>query len=591
MIVEREREIQAFEKEEYWSITARVEGARPPEFKAKLFKYGEDLLVHRDEKKGNRFLLRDEKSTAEMIETLRQGSYVCTKVEKKERKRSPAPPFTTSTLQQEAARKLGYTAKRTMSLAQQLYEGIELGPEGSHGLITYMRTDSVRVADEAQTWVREFIENTFGKEHLPPKPPAYKSKKGAQDAHEAVRPTSIQYTPEAVKAYLGRDLQRLYSLIWNRFVASQMKPALLEQTTADMTGTPPGAQEAVLRATGSVVAFPGFMALYTETLDEAEDDDGGGILPAIKEGDRISLLELLPRQHFTQPPPRYTEASLVRTLEEKGIGRPSTYATIISTITDREYVQKDQGRFTPTELGTIVNDYLVERFSALLDVGFTARMEDELDNIEEGKFRWQKVIQDFYGPFDESLKTAAGSTEKAKPQDVSTGETCEKCGSEMVKRWGRHGWFLACSGFPKCRNTRQLEGEAQQTAQSDEPTAEVCPKCGSPMVIKTGRFGKFIACSKYPECKTTKPIPTGVKCPVDGGDLIERRSRMGKPFWSCSNYPNCSFALWQRPIPGPCPLCGTGPLVIKKDRSGKLLKACSQKECSYAEEITEETPA
>jgi DNA topoisomerase-1 len=417
---------------------------------------------------------------------------------------------------------------------------------------------------------------------MPSKPPVYKSKSSAQEAHEAIRPTDIEHPPSAVKVHLSRDQHRLYSLVWNRFVASQMKPASIEQTTLDISCSSRSSALA-LRATGSVVKFQGFMALYTESLEELEEE--GEILPALTEGDALKLKGIEPKQHFTQPPPRYTEASLVRTLEEKGIGRPSTYATILSTITDRKYVTREQGRFMPTDLGVVVNDYLVERFPELMDVGFTARMEDELDNIEEGKFRWIKVIEDFYAPFSSSLKTAEETVGKARPNDVETDEVCEKCGSQMVKRWGRHGWFLACSGFPECRNARPLE---QKTEAQDAPTEEACPKCGSPMVIKTGRFGRFMACSKYPDCKTTKPIPTGAKCPEDGGDIIERRSKKGRPFWSCGNYPKCKFAMWQRPMPEQCPNCGAGFLVIKKAKSGGPIKSCLNKECSFSEEVKKE---
>jgi DNA topoisomerase-1 len=332
--------------------------------------------------------------------------------------------------------------------------------------------------------------------------------------------------------------------------------------------------------------FQGFMALYTDTTEELEGE--GAILPALTEGDTLTLKGLEPKQHFTQPPPRYTEASLVKMLEDKGIGRPSTYATIISTITDRKYVGKDQGRFVPTELGFVVNDYLVERFPKLMDIGFTANMENVLDGIEDGKFAWTKVIEDFFTPFSSSVKEAEETVGKVRPQDVETEEVCEKCGSKMVKRWGRHGWFLACSAFPECKSSRPIE---EKKTVPDMETEEKCPKCGSPMLIKTGRFGRFIACSKYPECKTTKPIPTGVKCPDDGGDIIQRRSKKGRAFWSCSNYPKCKFATWHRPLPEKCPKCGVDFLVIKKAKSGELIKSCLKKECGFSEEIKEETAA
>jgi DNA topoisomerase-1 len=326
------------------------------------------------------------------------------------------------------------------------------------------------------------------------------------------------------------------------------------------------------------------MALYTETLEDIEEEQGG-LLPQLKEGDSLKLKDLTPRQHFTQPLPRYTEASLVKTLEERGIGRPSTYAAIMATIADRKYVHKEQGRFAPTELGTLVNDYLVERFPELLDVGFTARMEDTLDRIEDGRHGWVEIVKDFYFPFHKVLTMAEKADGKVRPEDIATDEVCEKCGSPMVIRWGRHGRFMACSAYPECKNTRPVGGEKAESRE--EPTSEVCPTCGSPMVLKTGRFGKFIACTRYPECKTTKPLPTGVKCPEDGGDIIARRTRKGKPFWSCSNYPKCTFATWHRPLPQRCPECGTTFLVATRDKSGRVFKSCHRKECRYKEEVKE----
>jgi DNA topoisomerase-1 len=583
LMVDREREIMDFKKQEHWSITAGLEGASPPEFQARLFEYNGKPLVDKDEKKEKRFLITEQESAHSVSEELKQGAYTLRGIEKKTRKKSPSPPFITSTLQQEASRKLGFSAKKTMLMAQQLYEGTELGAEGSHGLITYMRTDSVRIAPEAQAWAREYILSGFGKEYLPAKPPRYKSRAAAQEAHEAIRPTGLEYPPAKVKAYLGRDQNRLYSLIWNRFIASQMKPASMEQTTFDISCFS-GPNSAALRATGTVVKFHGFMALYTESIEELVEEEGG-LLPDLKEGGTLHLKGIEPKQHFTQPPPRYSEASLVKTLEEKGIGRPSTYATILSTVTGREYVSREQGRFIPTDLGFVVNDYLVERFPELMDVGFTARMEDDLDGIEAGKFKWLKIIGDFYTPFDSSLKRAEQAVGKARPEDISTEEVCEKCSSPMVKRWGRHGWFMACSAFPECKNTRPIQ--ETPAASVEEATEEKCPKCGSPMVIKTGRFGRFMACTKYPDCKSTKPIPTGVKCPVDGGDIIQRRSKKGKPFWSCGNYPECKFATWQKPLPEKCPDCDAKFLVIRKDRAGNALKSCLDKECGFKEALKE----
>jgi DNA topoisomerase-1 len=586
LIAEREKEIEAFKKEEYWSIAARFLGPVPPEFQARLFRYGDSPVINRDAPEGQRFLITNEETARRITGEIEKGEFTLDKVDKKLRKRSPQPPFITSTMQQEAARKYGFAAKKTMLLAQQLYEGIELGEEGSHGLITYMRTDSVRVAGEAQQWARKLIEGKFGSQYVPENPPVYKSKASAQEAHEAIRPTMPDKPPEAVKSYLGRDQYRLYKLIWNRFMASQMQAAELEQTAFDISCRSEPVPS-VLRASGSVVKFPGFMALYTETLDEMEEEEG--LLPPLKEGDSLGLEGIEPRQHFTQPPPRYTEATLVKALEEKGIGRPSTYAAILSTIADRKYVQRENSRFVPTELGTVVNDYLVERFPELLDVGFTAKMEDELDRIETGKFKWVEVVKEFYKPFSHDLTEAAKTVGKVKPEDIPTDVVCEKCGSPMVIRWGRHGRFMACSGFPKCKNARPLEGEKQEA--KEQPTEEVCEKCGAQMLLKTGRYGKFLACSRYPECKNTRPVPTGVKCPEDGGDLIERRTRRGKPFWSCSNYPKCTFATWHRPVPEKCPSCGADFLLIKKDKTGDLVRFCHNKECGFKEKVSGEEAA
>ena len=567
LIVDREREIEAFKQEEYWSINAEFEGSSKPVFWARLFKY-------KDQKTD----IKDSGSANAVVEDIRNGQFILAKIDMKKRKRMPFPPFITSTLQQEASRKLRFTAKRTMSIAQQLYEGIELGAEGSAGLITYMRTDSLRVAAEAQKAAKDFIERTYGKEYVPEKPPVYKSKASAQEAHEAIRPTYLANSPDKIKQYLNKDQYALYKLIWNRFISSQMAPAQIEQTTFIIGDRGQGYE---FRASGSIVKFQGFMALYTESTDELLDE-GESLLPHLKEGEDLKLLSLLPKQHFTQPLPRYTEASLVKTLEEKGIGRPSTYASILSTIQDRKYVSKTDGKFMPTELGGVVNDLLVDRFTELMDIGFTANMEEKLDHIEDGKTKWVKLVKDFYKPFHKKLTEALAIKGKVKPQDIPTEEKCDKCGQPMVIRWGRHGRFMACSGFPECKNSKPLEGE-RQTVESVE-TEEKCPKCGSPMVLKSGRFGKFLACSKYPECKTTKPIAIGVKCPADGGDIVERRSRKGKPFWSCSNYPKCKFATWYKPVPRKCPKCNASFLGEKRDKEGNLFLVCVNKECDYKEQ-------
>lgn len=575
LVVDREREIEAFKQEEYWSVNAEFEGSNKPAFWAKLFRY-----------KGSKIEIKDADTANAAVEDIRDSRFILANIERKKRKRMPSPPFITSTLQQEAARKLRFTAKKTMMFAQQLYEGVELGEEGAVGLITYMRTDSLKVSSEAQKAARDYIGGTYGKDYLPEKPPVYKSKASAQEAHEAVRPTYLNKDPEAIKKFLSKEQYSLYKLIWNRFIASQMTPAQLEQTTFEIscdTDTCKG--ETVFRATGTVVTFQGFMVLYTESADDLSDEKES-ILPALKEGEVLSLLNLEPKQHFTQPPPRYTEASLVKTLEEKGIGRPSTYAAILSTIQDRKYVSKNEGKFSPTELGSVVNDLLVERFTELMDIGFTAKMEETLDHIEDSKTKWVKVVKDFYKPFHKKLEEALSIKGKVKPLDIATEEKCEKCGQPMVIRWGRHGRFMACSGFPECKTTKPLDGE--KPAVESIPTDEKCPKCESPMILKSGRFGKFLACSKYPECKTTKPIATGVKCPEDGGDIVERRSRKGKSFWSCSNYPNCKFATWYRPVARQCPKCSASFLAEKREKTGNVFFVCLNKECDYRIEASSE---
>lgn len=569
IVVEREREIESFETEEYWSIVATLEGSKTPQFQAELYKIADALIINRDAEKGQQFLVRGSASADATLDSLKQGEFILTDIEKKIRRRMPYPPFITSTLQQEASRKLGFSAKKTMLVSQQLYEGIELGKEGSHGLITYMRTDSVRVAKEAEVWARAFIEKTFGKDYVPETPPEYKVKGKAQEAHEAIRPTS-ERPPDSIKPFLSKDHYSLYSLIWQRFISSQMSPAVFEQTTFTIVSN-----SAVFRATGSVIKFKGFMAMSAEGVEDR-------ILPQLKKGEELRLIDITPLQHFTEPPPRYTEATLVKALEEKGIGRPSTYATILSTIVDRKYADKQDGRFVPTELGVIVNDFLVEQFPELIDIRFTAKMEEELDRIESGGLKWVKVIKDFYKPFSKDLDEAT-KTAKVKPKDIPTDELCQMCGMPMVIKWGRHGRFMACTGYPACKNTKPIEAEKASILL----TEEVCEKCGAGMVVKTGRFGKFLACSRYPECKSTKPMSTGVKCPLDNGDIVERRSKKGKPFFSCSNYPQCKFATWYKPVSLKCPQCSREFLLEKKDKSGRLIHFCYDKKCGYSMEVTQ----
>lgn len=589
LIVDREREIDAFQKEEYWTIEALLQ---PPTsnlkpFLARLYKYNDSLVIDRDAPDRKKFLITNAETAQKVIDDIIFKDFYLAVIDKKQRKRSPSPPFITSTLQQEAARKLRFPAKKTMMIAQQLYEGVELGEEGAVGLITYMRTDSFRIAPEAQKWARDLIVRKYGKDYAPEKPPHYKSKGSAQEAHEAIRPTYPDKTPEAVKPYLSKDQYNLYALIWNRFIASQMSPAQLEQTTFIIELKDSGAKVkgTEFRASGTVIRFPGFMALYTESKDEIEEEEGA-VLPALKENDRLTQTEIKPVQHFTQPPPRYTEATLVKALEEHGIGRPSTYAAILSTIQERKYVEKNSDRrFAPTELGKIVNDLLVDKFPELIDIRFTAKMENELDEIENASIKWVKVVNDFYKPFIKDLTEASKDLVKVKPKDIPTEEICEKCSSPMVIKWGRHGRFLACTGYPECKNTRPIEGSNGKQAAEQAFTEEICEKCGAPMVIKIGRFGKFLACSKYPECKTTKPLSTGVKCPLDSGDIVERKSKKGKSFWSCSNYPRCKFASWYKPVPKKCPKCNAPFLVEKWNKTGEVFNICLNKGCDYKEEV------
>ncbi len=600
LIVDREREIESFKKEEYWGIEAILQpkhttdtATTPPQFTSRLYKYKDSLIISRDPKEGNRFLITNAETAYQIVNEIKDKDFFLFKIDKKLQKKSPHPPFITSTLQQEAARRLQFSAKKTMTIAQQLYEGVELGEEGSIGLITYMRTDSFRISPEAQQWARKLIENRFGKDFLPEKPPNYKTKKSAQEAHEAIRPTYPDKTPEKVKAFLTRDQYNLYTLIWNRFIASQMAPAQLEQTTYIIKLMDSGViiNDSEFRASGTVIRFPGFMALYTEGRDEITEEEGS-VLPPLKEGDRLKQIEIKPVQHFTQPLPRYTEATLVKALEEKGIGRPSTYATILSTIQERKYVEKNENKkFIPTELGRIVTDLLVDKFPELIDIRFTAKMEDELDKIESAKMKWVKVIKDFYNPFIKDLTEALKDIGKIKPEDIPTGHVCEKCSMPMVIKWGRHGRFLSCSGYPKCKNAKPLESESESSKPVQNLTDEKCEKCGSPMLIKVGRFGKFLACSKYPECKTTKPFSTGIKCPLDKGDIIERRSKRGRVFWSCSNYPNCKFASWFKPIQKPCPQCNATFLIEKRNKTGLIMLHCLNKECGYEEEVKKEETA
>ena len=516
LICDREREIRKFVPREYWSVIAEFEG-----FGARL--------VKRD---GEKLEINDEKSAFAILDELKGKKFSVVDVEKKERKRNPLPPFITSKLQQDGVNKLSFSAKKTMMLAQQLYEGVELGAEGPTGLITYMRTDSVRVSAEAQASARAFITEKYGKAYVPSSPNVFKSKKSAQDAHEAIRPASMEYTPERVKPHLSKDQWRLYELIWKRFLASQMTPAVLDQTAVGIE-----AGRYLFQANGAVVKFPGFTVLYEEEEEEKVEK-----LPQLKKGDSLKPGAVTPNQHFTQPPPRYTEATLVKELEENGIGRPSTYASIISTIQDREYVSKEKAKLGPTELGFLVTDMLVESFPEILDAAFTARMEEELDEVEDGSMDWRKVMEEFYGPFSQSLEKAQGGMRDIKKEEVPTDLVCPKCGKPMIIKWGRKGNFLACTGYPDCKTTSDFttdeSGKVKPVERVAETTGDMCQACGKPMLVKTGRFGRFLACSDYPNCKTTKPYPTDVVCSKCGKPMIIRLGKKGK-FLACSGYPDC----------------------------------------------------
>lgn len=555
LICEREQGIASFIPEEYWSITAELQTQRGDPFKAKLVSVG-----------SKRIKIPDERKAKEIVQDLEGREYVVWDIKKREAKKNPQPPFITSTLQQEVAKKFRFSATKTMAIAQQLYEGLEIGDEGGVGLITYMRTDSTRTAEEALTEVREYILGSYGLDYLPQKPIVYKSRKGAQEAHEAIRPTSMSRLPKKVKKFLTEDQFLLYELIWNRFVASQMKPAIYEVTVVEVK-----ADGYLFRAQGSVVKFRGFTVAYEEAGEEAEE--GEQRLPKLLNvGEQLRLLGLFPQQHFTKPPPRYTEASLVKELEAKGIGRPSTYAQIIDTLKNRKYVATEDRRFVATDLGMTVNRILVKNFPDIFEVGFTARMEEELDKIEAGQANWVRVVDNFYQPFQGALGEAeAKETELRESAQEWTEERCEKCGRPMVIRWGRHGRFMGCSGFPACRNTKPLPEEAEASRLVEER----CEKCGGQMVIKTGRYGRFLACSNYPRCENTRPISTGIDCPEAGCDgyLTERRTKRGKIFYGCSRYPQCTYAIWDKPVAKHCPQCGVKFLVERSTKAkGKLLK-------------------
>ena len=646
LVCDREAEIEKFVPEEYWNVFARLGGAVPPEFDTKLLK-----------KNGDQIKVGNEDQSKAIVADLERASWVVSSVATKERKRNAAPPFITSKLQQTAR----FPVKKTMMLAQQLYEGgIEI-PGLTGGLITYMRTDSVRVGADAIEAVRAYIKEAFGDDHLPDQPNAYKTKSDAQDAHEAIRPTSMQHDPETVKQYLTQDQYSLYKMIWNRFVASQMPPALFDETTVDVT-----AGDYVFRAKGTVPKFAGWMATYGLLPGQPEEKDGGeqprprarslaeqaeedemsasaGVLPPLAEGDRLELKALRPEQKFTQPPARFSEATLVKELEENGIGRPSTYASIISVLQDREYVYKVEGRFKPAALGRMISDLLAKSFAGLIDVEYTRSLEEDLDKIEQGKAGYVKTLTTFYKKFKKDLARAGKEMIDLK-KGIEIGEACDKCGKPMLKRVGKFGPFIACSGYPDCTNTREVEVQEPES-ESGEEEIEPCENCGKPMAMKRGRFGQFLACTAYPECKTTRKViatkqgglraakpdqildekcprcgsnlvikqgrfgeftactsyptckyikhkTTGVKCPKDadkGGEVVERKSKRGKTFFGCSNYPDCDFVLWNRPLNETCPKCKAPFLMEKITKKLGRQVICNTKDCDYSrsEELVE----
>lgn len=593
MICSREKEIAAFVPEEYWSLTARLEGKAPPPFPAKLVEAG-----------GRKVRPRDAAETAVLRAAVENGPFVVREVRKKLRRRQAPAPFTTSKLQQEASKALRMQAYRTMMVAQSLYEGVEIPGAGLVGLITYMRTDSVRVADEAMAAVRDHIRKEYGEAYLPETPNAFRNRKSAQDAHEAIRPASLEHSPASLKGILNRDQLRLYELIWKRFVASQMAAAEFEQTAVDILCDPAGAPAGgyLFRAGGSVPKFPGFLEVYQAAVPESRGGDANGetadeengaagaegeraeenVLPPLAEGEVLALRELVGNQHFTQPPPRFSESSLIKELEEQGIGRPSTYASIVKTIRERGYVKTDEGKFLPTELGTIVTGLLEESFPKVMDIAFTARMEEELDQIEDGDRELVQAMRDFYQPFSEELERAKIAMPTVKEELIATGIPCSACGGEMVIRFGRAGRFLACRNYPACRNTADFRQtpEGKVEILPSEETGAACEKCGKPMIVRNWKGARYIACSGYPDCRNSKPYPVGIACPeCNAGEVVERSSRFGKIFYSCSRYPDCRFASWGRPIAQGCPVCGYPAMSERVRRDGSTQIVCLRKGC------------
>ncbi|MCB2183466.1 MAG: type I DNA topoisomerase [Desulfobulbaceae bacterium] len=589
MVCEREQEIADFTSVEYWSIAAQLQQGNPPSFLAQLDRISGVKL----DKAKNR--IKDENAARNIVDELEGSDFIIEKITKKKSKRNPSPPFITSSMQIDANRKLRFSAKKTMMLAQRLYEGIAVDDDGPTGLITYMRTDSTRINDEALAQVRDHIQTAYGKEFLPPKANIYKTKKSAQDAHEAIRPTDVSKTPESLASFLEKDMLALYSLIWKRFVASQMTPAIYDQTSVMIK-----AGRHNFKTVGSIIRFSGFMALYVEAAEEsrsAEQSRQGKdvLLPDLKEGSKLQLLQLDPKQHFTQPPPRYTEATLVKALEENGVGRPSTYASILSTIQEKEYVSLEQRKFFPTDLGKLVNELLVQHFPTIMDTEFTASMEQNLDKVEEGKVDWLDILHKFYGPFRHTLDLAKKEMKSVKRTAIPTDIKCILCDGTMVIKWGKMGEFLACENYPDCKNTQDFTKDKDGKIipiEKEQPqeSGETCEKCGKPMVYKYGRFGKFLACSGYPKCKHIQAEKTGVACPEEGcdGELIKKISKRGKVFYSCSRYPECTFALWDKPINKPCPDCHSPYLLERETKKQGLHLKCPDKQCGFTQNLEDE---
>ncbi|MEW6413474.1 MAG: type I DNA topoisomerase [Candidatus Zixiibacteriota bacterium] len=582
LIAEREVAVLAFQPQEYWQVQAELTTKKKQNFLSKLYKIDDLTVSSPNGSNSKKIVIKSEKEVQKYIKELEKADYVVSDVKHSEKTKRPSPPFITSTLQQEAAKKHGFSAKQTMSVAQKLYEGIELGKEGPVGLITYMRTDSTRISNEAIKAVRDYISKSFGKEYLPAKPIQYGKKKGAQDAHEAIRPTYLDLPPEKLKKKLTAQQFKLYSLIWNRFVACQMNPAEFAVETVLID-----AGRFTFRAVAEKVTFDGFLKIYHEEKEPDENGNGNGLdaLPPLKPKDSLNLVALTPTQSFTKPPARFSEAMLVKELEAEGIGRPSTYATIISTLKDRKYVEVEERKLKPTELGIAVNKILVENFPDLFNVKFTAEMESELDLVEEGSDDWVKVLKEFYKPFKKTIDGLKGKQKEIKASmEEKTDIKCEKCGSPMVIKWGRNGRFLACSAYPECKTTRPLPEEEARTK-----TDEKCEKCGSPMVIKSGRFGRFMACSAYPDCKNTKAITLGIKCPRKGcsGEITEKQTKGRRIFYGCSNYPKCDYASWDMPVKMECPVCHHPFMVQKVSKAKGDFYRCPECKHEMTEKSTE----